>query len=115
MKNIITLFVTLFCVTVFAQGPKVEYVKVNENLVKATYYYADNTDQIEREGYFNNDKKLQGMWVSYDTLGNKTSIAYYNNGKKDGIWTYFKENKISIVTYVNNKITNIEEKVIAVN
>lgn len=115
MKTILTLFVTLFCVTVFAQGPKVEYVKVNENLVKATYYFANNEAQIEREGYFNNDKKLEGMWVSYDQQGNKIAIAYYKNGKKDGIWTYFKEDKISIVTYADNKITNIEEKPIAVN
>ncbi len=115
MKNIITVIAFMFCVTVFAQGPKVEYVKVEGNLVKATYYFADNSSVVEREGFFNSDKKLDGMWVSYNQQGDKTSIAYYKNGVKVGIWTYFKNDKISIVTYDNNKITNIEEKPIAVN
>lgn len=115
MKNIILSLILLFCVTANAQNPKVEYKKVGNDLVKATYYFADNNTVIEREGFFNKNEKLQGMWVSYDLQGNKTSIAYYNDGKKDGIWTYFKNDKISIVTYNNNKIINVEEKPIAIN
>ena len=55
------------------------------------------------------------MWVSYDVEGNKTSIAFYNDGKKDGIWSYFKEGKVNLVTYNNNKIVNVQEKIVAVN
>ena len=65
--------------------------------------------------YFNKEEKLHGMWVSYNIEGNKTSIANYNNGKKDGVWTFFKEDKISVITYKDNKITNVEEKAIVIN
>ena len=115
MKSLINIVILLFCVTAFSQEQKVEYKKVDNNLVKATYYFTDNNTIIEREGYFNKDEKLQGMWVSYDMEGNKTSIANYSNGQKDGVWTYFKGDKISVVTYKNNKIMNVEEKSLAVN
>ena len=115
MKAFLNIILMLFCVAAFSQEQKVEYTKVDNNLTKATYYFTDNINVIEREGFFNKNEKLQGMWVSYDQLGNKTSIAYYNNGKKDGIWTYFKNDKISIVTYSDNKIVNVEEKPIAIN
>lgn len=115
MKSIINILIMLFCITAFSQEQKVEYKKVENDLIKATYYFADNNTVIEREGFFNKEEKLHGMWVSYDLQGNKTSIAFYNNGKKDGIWSYFKEDKISIVTYKDNKITNVEEKALVVN
>ena len=70
---------------------------------------------IEREGFFNKEGKLDSIWVSYDIEGNKTAIAIYKNGVKDGIWTYFKKDKISLVTYKDNKITNVEEKALVVN
>lgn len=115
MKALINIIILLFCITAFSQEQKVEYKNVENNLTKATYYFTDNNTIIEREGYFNKEEKLHGTWVSYDMEGNKTSIANYNNGKKDGVWTYFKADKISIVTYKENKITNVEEKTLAVN
>ena len=115
MKSVINIMLMLFCITAFSQEQKVEYTKVDNNLIKATYYFADNGDVVEREGFFNKDEKLHGMWVSYDVEGNKTSIAFYNDGKKDGIWSYFKEGKVNLVTYNNNKIVNVEEKIVAVN
>ncbi|SNR53014.1 toxin-antitoxin system YwqK family antitoxin [Lutibacter flavus] len=115
MKSLINIIILLFCVTAFSQEQKVEYKKVDNNLIKATYYFADNNFIIEKEGYFNKEEKLHGMWVSYNIEGNKTSIANYNNGKKDGVWTFFKEDKISVITYKDNKITNVEEKAIVIN
>ena len=115
MKAVINIMLMLFCIAAFSQEQKVEYTQVDKNLIKATYYFADNSDVIEREGFFNKDEKLQGMWVSYDLEGNKTSIAFYNNGKKDGVWSYFKDDKVNLVTYNNNKIVNVEEKIVAVN
>ncbi|UMB59805.1 hypothetical protein MHL31_12040 [Lutibacter sp. A80] len=115
MKTILKIAVLLFCVTSFAQEQKVDYKKVTNNLVKATYYFADNSDLIEREGYFDADGKLHGNWISYDLEGNKTSIANYTNGKKEGVWTYFKEDKVSLVTYKENKIIKVEEKALVIN
>ena len=70
---------------------------------------------IQREGFFNADGKLQGTWISYDVNGNKISIANYNNGVKEGVWMYFKEDKVNVVTYDNNKITNVEKRALVVN
>jgi len=115
MKTLFKLVVFFFCVTAFSQEQKVEYKKINKDLIKATYYFADNSNIVEREGYFNKEGKLQDTWISYDLEGNKTAVANYNNGKKDGIWFYFKEDKLNIVTYKDNKLVNVEEKTLVLN
>jgi len=115
MKNLILAIVLLISVTTYSQEQKVDYKKTTDNLVQATYYFADNNTVVEKEGFFNKDGKLHGTWVSYDLQGNKTAIANYNNGVKEGVWMYFKGDKINVVTYKSNKITNVEEKALAVN
>jgi antitoxin component YwqK of YwqJK toxin-antitoxin module len=115
MKTLITLVVMLFCITAFSQEQKITYQKMDSDLVKATYYFADNSAIVEREGYFNKEGKLHDTWISYDLQGNKTAIATYNNGIKEGVWTYIKTDKITVVTYNENKIINIEEKALVVN
>ncbi|WP_299526926.1 membrane-binding protein [uncultured Lutibacter sp.] len=115
MKAILNLVLMLFCVTAFSQEQKVDYKKLDNDLVQATYYFADNNEAVEREGFFNKEGKLHNTWISYDLQGNKTVIANYNNGKKDGVWTYFKKDKVNVVTYKLNKIVNVEEKSLAVN
>jgi len=115
MKKLILAVVLMFSITAFAQEQKVTYKKLDDNLTQVTYYFADNSDIIQREGFFNADGKLQGTWISYDVNGNKIAIAKYNNGVKEGVWMYFKEDKVNVVTYNNNKITNVEEKALVVN
>ena len=115
MKTFINLAVMLFCITAFSQEQKVVYQKMDNDLVKATYYFADNSNIVEREGYFNKEGKLHDTWISYDLLGNKKAIATYNNGVKEGVWTYFKTDKVNIVTYQENKIISVEEKALVVN
>lgn len=115
MKIVLNIVIMLFCITAFSQEQKVDYKKVDNDLVQATYYFADNNTVVEREGFFNAEGKLHDTWISYDIQGNKTVIANYNNGKKDGVWTYFKNDKINIVTYKENKIINVEEKALVVN
>ena len=115
MKKLILAVVLMFSITAFAQEQKVTYKKLDDNLTQVTYYFADNSDIIQREGFFNADGKLQGTWISYDVNGNKIAIANYNNGVKEGVWMYFKEDKVNVVTYDNNKITNVEEKALVVN
>jgi len=115
MKKLILAVVLMFSITAFAQEQKVTYKKLDDNLTQVTYYFADNSDIIQREGFFNADGKLQGTWISYDVNGNKISIANYNNGVKEGVWMYFKEDKVNVVTYDNNKITNVEKRALVVN
>jgi len=115
MKNFILVVILLFCITAFSQEQKVDYKKIDNNLVQVTYYFTDNNTIVEREGFFNEDGKLHGTWISYNVEGNKTAIANYNNGVKEGVWMYFKGDKVNVVTYSNNKITNVEERALAVN
>ncbi len=115
MKNLIIAFVLLFSVTAFSQEQKIDYKKIDNDIVQATYYFADNSTIVEREGFFNKEGKLHGTWVSYDEQGNKTTIANYENGKKEGVWTYFKNDKINVVTYKKNKIVAVETKDLIVN
>ncbi|KUO66403.1 MAG: toxin-antitoxin system YwqK family antitoxin [Lutibacter sp.] len=115
MKTLINIVVMLFCITAFSQEQKITYQKMENDLVKATYYFADNSDVVEREGYFNKEGKLHDTWISYDLQGNKTAIVTYNNGVKEGVWTYIKTDKITVVTYNKNKIIHIEEKTLVVN
>jgi antitoxin component YwqK of YwqJK toxin-antitoxin module len=115
MKRYIQIMVMLFCVTAFAQEQKVESKKIENGFVQVTYYFADNSNIVEREGFFNEDGKLHGTWINYDILGNKTVIANYDNGKKVGTWTYFKGDKINVVTYDNNKIVAVETKDLVLN
>lgn len=115
MKAFVNVVIMLFCITTFSQEQKVDYKKTNTNLIQATYYFADNDNIIEREGFFNEKGKLEGVWTSYDVQGNKTVVANYKNGKKNGVWTYFKNDKMNIVTYKENKIINVEEKALVVN
>lgn len=114
MKVVINIVIVLCCLTSFAQEQKVIYEKTENDLVKATYYFANNNSVIQKEGFFNKTGQLHGTWTNYNAEGNKTIIATYNNGIKEGVWTYIKNDKISLVTYKNNKITNVEEKQLAV-
>ncbi|WP_456461192.1 toxin-antitoxin system YwqK family antitoxin [Lutibacter sp.] len=115
MKAIISIVILLFSITAFSQEQRVEYEKISNNLVKATYYFVDNSDIIQREGFFNSHNQLQDMWVSYDINGNKKIIAYYDKNKKVGVWTYFSKDKINFVTYKENKLIGVEEKLLVVN
>jgi antitoxin component YwqK of YwqJK toxin-antitoxin module len=115
MRRYIQFMVLLFCVSAFSQEQKVDYKKIDNDFVQVTYYFADNNSIVEREGFFNEDGKLHGTWISYDILGNKKVIANYNNGKKVGTWTYFKGDKISVVTYEENKIVAVETKNFVLN
>lgn len=115
MKTWVSIVILLFGFTAFSQEQKVDFKKINDDFVKATYYFADNDSMVEREGFFDKEGKLDSTWVSYDLDGNRTAIAIYKNGVKEGVWTYFKKDKVSLVTYKDNKITNVEEKTLVVN
>lgn len=115
MKSILSLAIMLFTIATFAQDQRVEFEKADNDLVKATYYFADNSDIVERVGFFNKDKELHGTWITFNQAGEKTVVAHYENGKKHGEWFYYSDGKIKIVTYEYNKITSVKDKAVAVN
>lgn len=116
MKTLVSFVALLLCTVTFAQQTKVEYKKMDGNTVKATYYFTDNSQTVQKVGYFNAQGKLHGTWIIYNKLGDKKVEANYRNGKKDGIWIFYKTpEKIKIVTYKDNKIIAHEERDFAVN
>ena len=82
MKKLATLIILFAGVIGYSQDIEPTF-EAEGNLVKATYYYEDGS--ISTQGYFL-DKALTGEWTRFDRKGNKTQIAYYDNGKKVGKW-----------------------------
>ncbi|MBT8319069.1 MAG: nicotinic acid mononucleotide adenyltransferase [Gramella sp.] len=74
------------------------------DLIKGTFYYEDGS--IRQEGTYK-DGKLHGEWVSYNQNGEKTAIAQYDKGKKDGKWFFWSEDKLTEVDYQNSVIANV--------
>ncbi|HKK12992.1 MAG TPA: hypothetical protein VJ945_09165 [Flavobacteriaceae bacterium] len=106
MKKIILIFALLIAGYGFAQKPDVKTEKVGD-LTKATYYYANGN--IEQQGTFNSQGKLQGEWVSYDINGNKLSVGHYDNGLKVGTWLFWQDGVVKKVEYKNSKIADVSE------
>jgi len=103
MKNLITI-ILLFTVSFLQSQDKEPTFKAERNLVKATYYFEDGT--VSTQGYFL-DKELTGEWTRFDRKGNKTQIAYYDQGKKVGKWFVWGENSLKEINYSNNTVVNV--------
>ncbi|WP_248724404.1 toxin-antitoxin system YwqK family antitoxin [Seonamhaeicola sp. ML3] len=108
MKKYIFILTVLFIGTsVFAQEDKKVTHKTIGDLIETTYFYADGS--IQQQGTFNKEGKLHGTWTSFDTKGNKIAVGNYENGKKEGKWTFLVNGEIKEVDYVNSKVTKISK------
>lgn len=106
MKNYILILVVLLSTAVtIAQDTKPKFEK-QDDLVKATYFYEDGN--VKQIGFFMNNK-LHGEWISYNTKGEKTTIAKYENGMKTGIWLVLNNGIVKEVTYDKNKIIEVKD------
>lgn len=105
MKKDIILSAILFSSVSFAQESKPQLEAVGE-LVKATYYFENG--KIQQEGFFKNGK-LDGVWTSYDTKGNKQAVATYNDGEKTGKWFFWSDTTITEVDYSNSRIASVKK------
>lgn len=107
MKNILAILAIVICTSVsLAQNIKKNTYILEGDLIEATLFHDNGT--IAQTGYYTQENKLQGEWVSYDRYGNKTAVAEYNNGKKVGTWTFFQgDNTQQVVTYDNSRIAEV--------
>lgn len=104
--NKVIIIALLFISSIgFSQENETTFEKAGD-LVKATYYY-DNGD-VKVEGFFKN-KKLAGVWTSFDTNGNKTKIAQYEAGNKVGKWLILGKESLKEINYNNNLIVSVNE------
>lgn len=108
MKNLFLslsfLFLTSF---LFAQNNDLQKTEIKGELSEVTLYYEDGT--IMQHGFYTADGKLHASWESYNQDGSLKCYATYNYGVKVGVWTYWSEDKVTKITYDNNKIIDIEE------
>lgn len=104
MKKTMILVALLLTGFTFAQVDK-PVLEQKDDLVKATYYYANG--QIQQEGFFK-DGKLTGQWVAYDEQGNKKSMGEYINGEKTGKWFFWNDKSLSEVDYSKSRISNVK-------
>ncbi len=107
MKTIGLFVVAFFSfLTIQAQEElmKDTYIK-NGNVIEATLYFDNGV--ISQKGFFTNDGKLTGKWISYNREGNKTAEAQYNAGKKVGTWFFWSNDKLTEVNYNNSSIAAV--------
>lgn len=64
------------------------------------YYEYHPSGGIKIRGFYNNNLKREGLWISYYENGTKWSEAYYLNGLRDGH---------SLTFYPNGKVRYIGE------
>lgn len=107
MKKILTIAIVLFSVSfINAQENKVQVEETDKGY--DVVYFHDN-GEIAQTGSFNFDGKLDGIWRSYDTNGNKVAIGNYDNGKKTGKWFFWSADKLTEVDYKEFKVEKVNQ------
>ncbi|MFT4848511.1 MAG: antitoxin component YwqK of YwqJK toxin-antitoxin module [Sediminicola sp.] len=112
MKKLILVLVVLLSANVMvAQSCKTKTVckkdsyVLNNGLIEATLFHKNGV--VSQTGFYTEDNKLQGEWISYDIEGNKTATANYNNGEKVGTWTFYQGAIQKEVTYKDSRISKV--------
>ena len=101
MKKFALVFVALLMTVVsFAQQERELKLNNDTNLIEVTYYHDNGV--VSQTGFYTLDGKLQGEWLSFDTVGKKMISANYDNGIKVGKWIYWIDGVKKEVNYENN-------------
>lgn len=105
MKNSVLLLAFLISVVSFGQEKRELKLNKETNLIDVTFYHDNGA--VSQTGAYTLDGKLQGNWLSYNTLGKKLVSANYNNGVKSGKWFYWYEKMLTEVDYSQNSIAGV--------
>jgi antitoxin component YwqK of YwqJK toxin-antitoxin module len=106
-NNILVLVAFLIGMVSFAQQERELKLNKDTNLIDAIYYHDNGV--VSQIGAYTLDGKLQGVWLSFNTEGDKTVSANYDNGKKVGKWFYWNDKTLKEVDYTNNAIVGVNE------
>lgn len=104
MKKIVficALFVGIFAT---AQDTKPTTEKLDNGLIKVTYYHTNGV--VAQEGTFLNNKR-HGEWISYNEQGTKTTKGEYKQNLKTGKWFFWSGETLSEVDYSKNAIASV--------
>ncbi|MFT5891809.1 MAG: antitoxin component YwqK of YwqJK toxin-antitoxin module [Dokdonia sp.] len=107
MKKIALILVLVFgFVTVQAQEriKKNTYIQ-NGDRIEAVLYFDNGV--VSQTGFFTEDGKLTGEWISYNAEGNKTATAKYDNGAKVGKWFFWNQDTLTEVDYKDSRIAAV--------
>ncbi len=107
MRNVISILCCLFvCLSASAQDIDKKNLYVQDgDVIQATIFH--DSGEISQKGYFTNDGKLTGEWISFNREGVKTAEGQYDNGVKVGTWFFWKEETLTEVSYENSKIAAV--------
>lgn len=113
MKKFILIFtVILSASTLYAQdckksceGKQDKFVLEN-GLIKATLFHYNG--KVAQKGFYTEDNKLQGEWISFDTDGNRTAVAQYDAGNKVGTWLFYQGEDMKEVIYTDSRISKVK-------
>lgn len=106
MKNILSLLaLVLITATTLAQDHPQNTYFLDGDVIVATLYRENG--KIAQTGFYTKHNNLTGQWVSYDTEGNKTAVAQYDNGNKVGTWYFFTDENIKEVNYLDARIATV--------
>ncbi|MBW2938553.1 nicotinic acid mononucleotide adenyltransferase [Aureisphaera sp. CAU 1614] len=106
MRKLLVVFtISLLAGSAFSQEKvQDEFVKEGK-VIKATLYHENG--MVAQTGFYTLDNKLEGEWISYDAVGNKTAVAHYKKGNKVGTWYFYQGNEIKEVNYSNSKVAKV--------
>ncbi len=107
MKKLIVFMIMLSVGFTYAQKERTLKHDKEKGLIEVTYYHDNGT--VSQTGFYTEDGKLHGEWLSYCTEGNKLISARYDNGKKVGKWFYWSGDTLKEVEYANNAVAKVSE------
>jgi len=106
MKMLFTLCAIFLAGQIGVAQDKVQDQFVKEgDRISATLYHDNGV--VAQTGFYTLDNKLEGEWISYDALGNKTAVAHYQNGEKVGTWFFYQGDEIKEVKYKESRIAQV--------
>jgi antitoxin component YwqK of YwqJK toxin-antitoxin module len=106
MKKILFAGLLLSAGVLSAQTNQDHKYSIENNIVKATYYYENGT--VKQEGSYK-DGKLHGNWTAYNEDGTKQSMGEYADGKKTGKWFFWTGAVLNEVDFQNSRIAEVKK------
>ena len=107
MRKIVIFLMMLSVGYTYAQKERSLKLNKETNLIEVTYYH-DNGN-VSQTGFYTAEGKLHGDWYVYDTEGEKTVSAKYDNGNKVGKWFYWNNDSLKEVDYKKGAIASVSE------
>ena len=107
MKKLMMILALVLVVPMsFGQEEKKDTYVLEGDQIVATLYHANGV--IAQQGFYTKKGVLDGQWISFDAKGNKTAVAYYDQGVKVGTWTFYAGDIKKEVTYDQSKIAEVK-------